>query len=224
MAYILDFGCWYEICNHWSNLCYPRKDSTRYPRQVGPIGRTLRTSTNVPLSVSIRSVSSDDMTTESPPSWCCGTFPVIANSGSGANINAWRNFYEVLDTQAVPHLDNHPLQDQPYSCTMDPCRTLRIPRTCCTEKLWKFWIGQAEIFIWIWSKTYGKRMVLHQTSINPNTIVCNLSDLCFEVHQMWNDIPRASTRHLIHSCRHRVRNPLAALGDFIGYWRFILQL
>ena len=39
-----------------------------------------------------------------------------------------------------------------------------------------------------------------------------------------NDIPRAPTRHLIHSCRRHVRNLLHARGDFIGYWRFILQL
>ena len=36
-------------------------------------------------------------------------------------MTAWRNFDEVLDTQAVPYLDNHPLQDQPCSCTMEPC-------------------------------------------------------------------------------------------------------
>ena len=39
-----------------------------------------------------------------------------------------------------------------------------------------------------------------------------------------NDISRAPTRHLIHNCRCHFRNLLDARGDFIGYWRFILQL
>ena len=71
---------------------------------------------NVLLSISTLPVSSDDMPTETLPSWCCDTFPVIANcdwSRSRTNMTAWRNFNEILDTQAVPHLDNHPLQDQP---------------------------------------------------------------------------------------------------------------
>ena len=57
-------------------------------------------------------------------------------------------------------------------------------------------------------ESYRKREVLHQTVItnNPNTIVRNVADLRFEVHRMWNDIPRASIGHLIHSCRRRVRS------------------
>ena len=51
-----------------------------------------------------------------------------------------------------------------------------------------------------------------------------MADLRFEVHRIWNDIPRASIRHLIHSCRRRVRNLLVARWDLFGYWRFILQL
>ena len=38
-----DFGGRYKSCSHLSNL-YPQTDSTRYLRQVGPIGRTLRAS------------------------------------------------------------------------------------------------------------------------------------------------------------------------------------
>ena len=75
-----------------------------------------------------------------------------------------------------------------------------------------------------WFESDRKFAVLHQTINNANTIVCNVADLRFEDHRMWNDIPRASTRHLIHSCLRRVPNLLAARGDFIGYWRFILQL
>ena len=52
----------------------PEKDSTMYPRQVGPKGRTLRASKNAPFSISILPVSSDDMRTEELPPWCCGTF------------------------------------------------------------------------------------------------------------------------------------------------------
>ena len=83
MAFRRDFNGWYKSCSHWSNFLYPWKDSTRYPRQVGPIGL----------------VSSDDMSTQTSPSWCCGTFPVIANchwSRSRANMTAWRHFDEVL--------------------------------------------------------------------------------------------------------------------------------
>ena len=39
-----------------------------------------------------------------------------------------------------------------------------------------------------------------------------------------NDIPLASTRHLIHSYRYNVRNLLDTRGDLIGSWHFILQL
>ena len=40
MARRRDFSGGYESCSHWSNLEYARKDSTRYPRQVGePWGR-----------------------------------------------------------------------------------------------------------------------------------------------------------------------------------------
>ena len=151
MACSWDFDGRHENCSRWSKLWYPRKDSARYPRQVGPIGRTLRESKNVPLSISILPVSSDDMPTETPPSWCCGTFPVIANSHWSrfrANMNSWRIFHEheTLDPQAVPHLGNHPPHDQPFYCTMEPRRTLRIPRTCCADNLWEFWIDQKEWF------------------------------------------------------------------------------
>ena len=40
MAFSRDFGGGDKSCSHWPNLWYPRKDSTRYPRQVGPIRRT----------------------------------------------------------------------------------------------------------------------------------------------------------------------------------------
>ena len=89
---------------------------------------------NVPLNISILPVSNDDMSTQTLPSWCCGTFPVISNchwSRSRANMAAWWNFNEVLDTQAVPHFDKHPLQDQPCSCTMEPC----TPHTANTKDL-----------------------------------------------------------------------------------------
>ena len=89
---------------------------------------------NVPLSISILPVSSDDIPTQTLPSWCCNTFPAIANWHwwrSRANRSAWRNFDEVLCTQAVPHLDNYPLQEQPCSCTMEPC----TPHTAKTNDL-----------------------------------------------------------------------------------------
>ena len=39
-----NFGSGYKSCNHPSNLWYSLKDSTRYPRQIGPIGQTPRAS------------------------------------------------------------------------------------------------------------------------------------------------------------------------------------
>ena len=49
--------------------------------EVSSPGRPYRTNpegiTNVPLGISILPVSSDDMSTQTLPSWCCGTFPVI---------------------------------------------------------------------------------------------------------------------------------------------------
>ena len=110
-----DFGGGYESCSRWSNLCYPCKNRTRYPRH-GVKARPL---------MRLHSACVQRR-------WCCDTFPVIANSRwsrSRANMNAWWNFHEVL-----PHINNYPLQDQPFPCTMEPRRTLRIPRTCCTEK------------------------------------------------------------------------------------------
>ena len=89
---------------------------------------------NVPLSISTLSVSSYDIPTQTLPSWYCGTFPEIANchwSRSRTNMTAWRNFDAVFDTQALPHLDNHPLQDQSCSCTMEPC----TPHTAKTKDL-----------------------------------------------------------------------------------------
>ena len=42
-------------------------------------------------------------------------------------------------------------------------RTLPIPRTCCSEKPWEFWIGQVEVLIWMWSKTYSASSDDNQT-------------------------------------------------------------
>ena len=83
--------------------------------EVSSPGRPYRTDPegvkNVPLGISILPVSSNDIPTQTLPSWCCGTFPVMANCHwlrSRPNMTAWRNFDDVLDTQAVPHLDNQP--------------------------------------------------------------------------------------------------------------------
>ena len=133
MARSRDFGGGYKSCSHWSNLWYPRKDSTRYPRRVGPIGRTLRVS-KLPFKHLHHTCVRRRHAYTDASARCCGIFPVIANchwSGSMANTTAWRNFDEFLDTQAVPHLDIHPLQDQPCSCTMEPC----TPHTANTKDL-----------------------------------------------------------------------------------------
>ena len=121
------------------------KGSKRYLRQEGPKGRTPRASKNVPLSLSILPVFSDDISAETLPSWYCGSFPIIVNchwSRSRAIMTAWWNFNAVLHTQAVPHLDNHPLQDKPCSCTMGPYTS----HTANTKDLlrpapWKAWIA-----------------------------------------------------------------------------------
>ena len=138
-------------------------------------------------------------------------------------INARRYCDEVLNTQAVPHLDNHPLQDQPifmhdgatpYTANVTKdllCleavdvlnRPSRSPDLNPIENVWDF---------------------IKRELNNPNTIIRNVADLRVEIHRIWNDISQASTRHLIHSCRRRVRAVLAARGDFTRYWHFILEL
>ena len=105
---------------------------------------------NVPLNISNLPVSIDDMPTRTLLSWCCGTFPVITNchwSRPRANMTAWRNFDEICKT--VPHLDNHLLQDQPCSRTMEPC-TPHTANTkfCCDDKPWVgIRICQTEVLI-----------------------------------------------------------------------------
>ena len=104
-------------------------------RSVGPIWRTLRASKNAPFySISILPVFSEDMPTEKLASWCWGTFPVIANclwSWPRANITAWWNFDEVLDTQAGHTLTT--TRCDVHARRSNARRTLRIPRTCCCD-------------------------------------------------------------------------------------------
>ena len=148
------------------------------------------------------------------PSWCGGTCPLSANC-LWANITTWRNFDEGLDTQAVPHLANHPLPDQRCSCTMETC----TPRTANTKDLLQR--EAVEVLDWP-SRSSDLNLIVNllcfikRYSNDPNTIFRYVADLRFEVHRMWNGIPRALTRHFIHSCRRRVCNLLAARGDFIG--------
>ena len=136
---------------------------------------------NVPLSISNLPVSIDDMPTQTLPSWCCGTFPLIANrhwSRSRANMTAWRNFDKVLDTQALPHLDNHPLQDQPCSRTMKPCtRHTANTKELLRREAVRFWIGQAEVLIKMRSKTCG-------ASSNDNQTMPTLSSAMWRIYAL----------------------------------------
>ena len=128
------------------------------------------------------------------PPWCCGTFPVIAN----------------------PHWSRSRANMNTGRNFYEALGTQVAPRSCRS-----FGLVKQKFLL----ESGRKSVVLHQTIINnPNIIVRNVADLRFEVHRIWNDIPRAPTCHLIHNCRRRIRNLLAARGVFIGYWRFILQL
>ena len=116
------FQMWHNGCSHWSNFLYIPEGQY----EVSSPGRPYRTNPegvkNVPLGISILPVSSDDIPTQTLPSWCCGTLPAIANCHwlrSRANMTAWRNFDDVLDTQAVPHLDNHSPVAGPATCMHD---------------------------------------------------------------------------------------------------------
>ena len=71
-----------------------------------------------------------------------------------------------------------------------------------------------------WFESDRKRVILNQTMIKQSQHDHhNVSDLCFEVHRIWDDIHRASIRRLIHSCRHRVRNSLAPNID-VSFFKF----
>ena len=58
-------------------------------------------------------------------------------------------------------------------------RTLRLPRTCCGEKPWKFWIGQAEVLIWIWSQTCCASSNDNQTITTPSSAMRRIYALRF---------------------------------------------
>ena len=109
------------------------------------------------------------------------------------------DFYDVLDTPAAPHLDNRPLQDHPFSCTMAPYLLRREATDGLDWPSRNFYlnlIGNVWCFIKLWSN-------------NPNTIVRNVADLRFGVHRM-----RMTSLEHQPACRRRVRNLLAAWGDF----------
>ena len=145
MACSRDFGGGYESCSHWSNLWCPRKDSTRHPRrQVDPIGRTLRALKNVPLSVSILPESNDNMPTETPPSWCCGTFPVIANSHwsrSRANMNAWRNFTRFSTLRLCHTLATTRCRTSHFLARWSHAAHREYQRPAAPRSCGSFWIG-----------------------------------------------------------------------------------
>ena len=158
-----------------------RMDSTRYYRQVGPIRLTLRASKNIPLSA-ILPVSSDDLPTETPPSGCCGTFPLNANSHWPRSRETWTlsGIFTRSSTLRLCH-----------TLTITRCRTshflARWSHTAHCEyqglaalrKLWKFWIGQAEILIWIWWKTFGASSNDNQTIPRPSSLMWRIYALRF---------------------------------------------
>ena len=225
MVWSGDFGGGYESCSHWSNFWYPRKDSTRYPRQVGPIERTPRASKRPckhlhPACVQRRHGYRDASVMVL---WYLSRnfkLPLVEIQGKQGPLGR-------ISTRSSTLRLCHTLTSTRYRTShvhaqwSHARRTLRIPRNCCAEKPMKFWIDQAEVLIWMWSKTCSVSSNDNQTMPTPSSTMWRT--LC-EVHRMWNDIPRASTRHLIHSCRRRVPDLLSARGDFIWYWHFILQL
>ena len=105
MACSRDFGGGYKSCSHRSNLWYPLKDSTRYPRQIGPKERTcLRRRFRHGVMVLSRNCKQ----------------PLVEIQGK---YDHWVEFGRD-PRHSAPHRDNYPLQDQPCSCTMDQCTPL----------------------------------------------------------------------------------------------------
>ena len=180
---------------------------------------------NVPLSISILILSSEDMTSQMLPSWRCGTFPVTANchwSRSRANMTAWgistRSSTLRLCTPWQPPVAGQAMFMHDGAMHAAHCE-YQGPAAARTR--WSFVLAKQGF----WFECDRKFVVLHQTIIKQ----CQqYRPWCVEF-TLWgspdvNDIPRASTRHIIHCCRRHVRNLLDAPGDLIGYWRFILQL
>ena len=119
---------------------------------------------NVPLST-ILPVSSDDMHTETLPSRCCGSFPVLQTAIGRDPGQTWP--LGGISTRSSTLRLCHTLAATGCRTSHVHARwshvrhTLQIPRTCCGEKPWESWIGQAEVLIWMWSIL----VVLHQTII-----------------------------------------------------------
>ena len=90
----------------------------------------------------------------------------------------WQFFIFEYKSFLIGRIFSHLLQDQPLPCMMEPHRTLRISRTCCAEKLWNFWAGQAEIFIWIRSKTWA-------ASWKDNQTIPTLSTMMWRIRTHW---------------------------------------
>ena len=97
---------------------------------------------------------------------------------------AWRNFDAVLDTQAVPHLDNQPLQEQPCSRTMEPCTPHTVWHTANTKDLlWREAVGvlvsPSRSLTWMWSKTCSASSNDNQTMPTLSPVMCRCCALGF---------------------------------------------
>ena len=163
------------------------------------------------------------MSMQTLPSWCCGTFPEIANchwSRSRANMTAWWNFDEVLGC-ATPW---QPPVAGPAMFMHDGAMhaaDYEYRGHAAVRSRGSFGLSKQKFYF----ECDRKLVVLHQTIIKQ----CQHYRPKCGGFTRWGSldvthIPRASTHHLKHRCRRHVRNLLGARGDFIGYWRVILQL
>ena len=149
--------------------------------------------------------------------WGCISFgcklPLVEIQG---NMNAQRYCDDVLTAHAVPHIDNHPLQDHPVY--------MHDGATPHTAHITQDLLRQEAVDVLDWpSRSPDMNPIenmwdyLKRELNSPNNIIRNVADLRFEIHRIWNDIPQASIRRLIYGCRRRVNALLAARGDFTQY-------
>ena len=153
------------------------------------MGRTLRASKNVPVSVFVLPVSSDDMPTETIPSWCGGTFPLIANSSRDTGqheclVDSWR---------APLHLSCATPWQPPAAGPAIFMHHGTTPHSAHTEDLLLHreavnvldWPSRGPYLNLIENLWYFIKRWLN----NPNTIIRNMADLRFDVQRLWTDIP-----------------------------------
>lgn len=132
------------------------------------------------------------------------------------NLNARRYCDDVLGASLVPHIDGHALRDRPIF--------MQDGATPHTANITRNLLQQEAIDVMDWpSRSPDMNPIEHvwdciKRQLNsPNNNIRNLPELRAEIHRLWDDIPQAQIRRLIHSCRRRVAAVIASRGDYTRY-------